>query len=97
MIKWDHKLPSWYLPNNVHLVVAWKGKAIRDTGRHDDHNNLSRDWNGQFLFEALIKVFDCVKEDEAHEAQDESGDVGAGDVTEYCLDTLRQEKQDSVT
>lgn len=95
-IKKQQNLPCWYLPDHIHPVVVWQRQAVRDARRHDDHNNLSRNGNGQFLFEALVEVFDHVQKDEARQAQDESSDVGAADVTEYRLDTLRRERPDSV-
>lgn len=83
-------LPRGYRPHYVHLVVAGQRHAKRDAGGHDDHDDLPRDGNGQLLFEALVHVFDRVQEDDADKAQDQSADVGAGDVTEHGLDALEK-------
>lgn len=74
-------LPCGYGPHHAHAVVPGQRHAIRDAGGHYDHDDLSGDGNGQLLFEALVQVFGAVQEDDAEEAQDQSTDVGAGDVT----------------
>lgn len=81
-------LPRWYFPDHVHFVVLGQLEAVGDPRGHDDHDDLSRDGHRQFLLEALVHGFDAVQEDDAHQAHDESGDVGVGDVAEHGLDAL---------
>ena len=92
-----NNLPWRYAPNNIHLVVCWQRQAVRDAGWHDDDDDLSRNGDRQFLLEALIHVFDKVQEDDTGKAQDESDDVGSGDVCEYRLGALGYETEESVT
>lgn len=76
------------MPHDVHAVVVVQRHAVGDARGHYDHHELSRDLDRQFLLEALVQVFDAIQKDEADQAHDQRGDVGAGNGTEDRLYAL---------
>lgn len=88
-------LPWWYLPDNRH-IVAFKGYSVRDPGGQNNHNDLSRNGNGQLLLEVLVEDFDPVQKHGAHKAQEETGNVCLCDFTQYRMNALQEQKRATV-